>query len=120
MRHLAIPLCASLLFVSAPAAATDSAYRLDPGTSVRNGSLRVEPSVTGPAGKNVRYEVSVRREGGSGSSNNNQAGNVRLDDRGHGELASSSVSVRPNESYEVVVKLFADDRLVAQESVRHP
>lgn len=120
MRRLVIPLCASLLFFSAPAAATDSAYRVDPGTSVGNGSLRVEPSVTGPAGKSLRYEMEVRREGRSGTSNSNQAGNVRLDERGHAQLASSSVSVRPNESYEVVVRLFDQDRLVAQESVRHP
>jgi hypothetical protein len=68
----------------------------------------------------LRYEVSVRRSGGSGSSNSNQAGDVRLDDGGRAKLASNSVSVRPNESYEVVVRLFDQDRLVAQESVRHP
>lgn len=105
-------------FSSAPAA--ESAYRVDPGASLRNGSLEVEPSVAGPAGKRVRYEIEVRREGASQSSSSSQAGSVRLDDGGRAQLASSSVSVQPHQRYEVVVKLYEGDQLVAQESVRQP
>jgi hypothetical protein len=105
-------------FSSVPSA--ESAYRVDPGASLRNGSLKVEPSVVGPAGKRVRYQIEVRREGGSQSSNSSQAGSARLDDDGRAQLASSSVSVQPHQRYEVVVKLYEGDRLVAEESVRQP
>lgn len=52
-------------------------YRLDIGASVRDGSLKVEQAVAGPAGKTLRYEITVRRDGQGGSSNSSQAGGGR-------------------------------------------
>ena len=103
-----------------PPLRADPAYQLDVGTELRDRNLKVEPSVSGPAGKRVRYEISVRRDGGAGSSSSSQAGDARLDDSGHAQLASTSVSVQPGEEYDVTVKLFEGNRLVAQESVRRP
>ena len=113
-----IPL-ALLVFCSA-AFSADAAYRLDMGTSVREGSLHVEPRVTGPAGKALRYEMQVTRQSGAGRSNSRQAGSVRLDENGTARLASNSMSVGPHDAYRVEVKLYEGGRLVAQQSLRHP
>jgi hypothetical protein len=114
-------LVASLfLFACASAFALDSNYQLDIGTSVRDGTLKVEPRVSGPAGKMLRYEMDVRRQGQGGSSNSSQAGTVRLDDAGKAKLAMNSVSVSPRDRYEVTVRLLDGDRVVAEDSVRQP
>jgi hypothetical protein len=118
MRFDVLACLVPLVFASVVRA--DASYRLDVGASVREGSLKVEPTVVGPAGKTVRYEIRVRRDGQAGASNSSQAGSARIDDSGHARLASSAVSVRPGESYDVNVRLFADGRVVAEERVRHP
>ena len=94
----------------------EPAYHLDIGAEVHERNLKVEPSVSGPAGKIVRYEISVVR----GASSSSQAGDARLDDNGYAKLASTSASVQPGEDYRVTVKLFEGTRLVAQQSVRRP
>ena len=106
--------------ICATAFALDSNYHLDIGTSVRDGSLKVEPRISGPAGKVVRYEMDVRRQTQGGSSNSSQAGTVRLNDEGKARLAMSSVSVSSRDRYEVTVRIFDADKLVAEESVREP
>jgi hypothetical protein len=110
MLAAAISLCAT-------AWAAD--YRLDAGVQARDGSLKVEPTVSGPAGKTVRYEIQVRREGAGNNSDSSQSGRARLDDSGRAKLASTSVSLRPNERYEVEVTLFEGQRLVAREHISH-
>lgn len=115
MLRFVVPLS---LLVAATALAADSNYGLDIGASVREGMLRVEPRVSGPAGKMLRYKVEVLREGEGRSSNSSQAGTVRLDDYGNARLATNSVSVTPSDRYEVTVRLFDADRLVAEQSVR--
>ena len=109
------------LLVFCPAAfSADGAYRLDMGASVREGNLQVAPRVSGPAGKALRYEMQVTREGDAGRSRSQQAGSVRLDESGMGRLASNSMSIGPHDEYRVEVKLYEGGRLVAEESVRHP
>ena len=98
----------------------DSAYKLDLGTSVEQGSLKVEPTLSGPAGKALRYEMEVKREGEGRSSNSSQSGTVQLDRDGHGQLASNSVSVTPADKYRVTVKVFDGARVVAEQSARYP
>ena len=107
--------CASFAF-----AANDSQYQLDLGTEVHAGNLKVEPTVTGPAGKTLRYEMRVRRESGGGSSNSSQSGTVRLDGDGHGQLASNSISVTPSDRYEISVRVYDGARVVAQQTTRYP
>jgi hypothetical protein len=109
-----------LASLAACAAAFAADYRLDLGASVRGGSLKVEPHVTGPAGKALRYEMVVTRESRGGRSNSRQSGSVRLDGSGAADLASNSVSVNPGDKYRVEVRVFDADRLVAQQSVHHP
>ena len=111
---------ALLLVVFSAAFGADGAYDLHIGATVRNGNLQVTPRVAGPAGKALRYEMVVTRHGGAGSSNSSQAGSVRLDESGAARLASSSVSVSPQDEYRVEVKLYEGGRLVAEQSVRHP
>jgi hypothetical protein len=118
MRFDVLACLVPLVFASVVRA--DAGYRLDVGASVREESLKVEPTVVGPAGKTVRYEITVRRDGQAGASNSSQAGSARIDDSGHAKLASSAVSVRPGESYDVNVRLFADGRVVAEERVKQP
>jgi hypothetical protein len=106
------------LLVSYNAIAAD--YRLDPGAQVRDGTLQVAPTVQGPAGAALRYEIRTTREGTSGSSNSSQSGSVRLDKDGEGKLATTSVSVTPRDRYRIQVKVLEDGRLVAEEEVVYP
>jgi hypothetical protein len=95
-------------------------YRVDPGASVRNGTLSVEPTVQGPPGAALRYEIRTTREGQSGRSNSSQSGNVRLGDNGSAKLATTSISVTPADRYRIHVKLLEGGRVVAEEEIRYP
>lgn len=106
------------LLASCGALAAD--YRLDPGASVRDGTLNVTPTVQGPAGAALRYEIKTTRQGVSGSSNSSQSGNVRLGEDGGAKLATTSVSVTPQDRYRIHVKLLEGGRVVAEEEVRYP
>jgi thin aggregative fimbriae synthesis protein len=112
------PLFLAALLVSYSALAAD--YRLDPGASVRDGTLRVAPTVQGPAGAALRYEVKTEREGAAGRSNSSQSGNVRLGQDGSAKLATTSVSVTPQDRYRISVRVLERDRVVAEQEVRYP
>ena len=112
-------LVSALAFVSATVWA-DSAYQLDLGAEVRGSNLVVEPTVLGPAEKSLRYEMKVRREGAGRSSNSSQSGPVQLDARGRAQLASNSMSVSPADQYEITVRLFDANELVAEKTARVP
>jgi hypothetical protein len=115
------PYLAMLLLLGGAATADEGrTIALDIATTVRDGNLKVEPKVSGPAGKALRYEIDVRREGEGGSSNNSQSGRVLLDSSGTAQLASNSVSVGARDAYRVTVKVFDAERLVAEQSLRHP
>ena len=114
MRSLFI----AALLVSYSALAAD--YRLDPGAEVRDGTLQVAPTVHGPGGAALRYEIRTTREGASGQSNSSQSGSVRLDSDGEGKLATTNVSVTPRDRYRVHVKLLEGGRVVAEEEVVYP
>ena len=107
-----------LLLFAGTALAAD--YRLDPGARVEGGTLRVAPRVEGPAGAAVRYEIRTIREGAAGRSNSSQSGNVKLGSDGTAQLATTSVSVSPQDRYEIAIKVLDQDRVVAEESVRYP
>lgn len=102
------------------AAYADNRYQLDIGAEVHGNNLTVEPTVVGPADKSLRYEMKVRREGQGRSSNSSQSGTVKLDADGRGQLASNSVNVSPSDHYQITVRLFDADRLVAEQSARYP
>jgi hypothetical protein len=108
----------TLLFTAAAFAAQE--FSLDLGASVQSGSLTVEPTVTGPAGTVVNYEMKVRREGKGKSSDSSQGGTVRLDGTGHAPLASNSISVSPGDRYVITVRVMDHGRLVAEKSQRYP
>jgi hypothetical protein len=100
--------------------AADPAYRLDVGAAVRNGMLTVEPEVAGPAGAELGYEIVTRKEGAGGNSNSSQSGNVRLGASGQASLASTSVSVAPEDRYRIQVKVREGGRVVAEQTVVYP
>ena len=100
--------------------AADPTYKLDLGASVQAGSLKVEPQVSGPAGKVLNYEMQLRREGPGKSSNSGQGGTVKLDEDGRAQLASNSVSVSANDRYVVIVRLLDAGRVVAEKSQQYP
>ena len=112
------PLFLAALLVSYTALAAD--YRLDPGATVRDGTLQVSPTVQGPAGAALRYEVKTVREGAAGRSNSSQSGNVRLGQDGSAKLATTSVSVTPRDRYRISVRVLERDKVVAEEEVRYP
>jgi hypothetical protein len=95
-------------------------YRIDPGASVRNGMLTVEPRVQGPAGASVRYEIRTTREGQGGTSNSSQNGDARLGSDGAARLAITSVNVSAQDRYSIHVRLLENGRVVAEETVRYP
>jgi hypothetical protein len=109
----------ALLIVSAALAAEDH-YSLDLGASVHAGSLKVEPIVTGPAGKTVSYEMRVRREGKGKSADSSQGGSVRLDQTGRARLASNSVSVSPGDRYVITVRVMDEGTVVAEQTRQYP
>ena len=111
---------AALAFLACGAIAADSPYKLDLGATVHGGSLKVEPQVSGPAGKELQYKMEVRREGQGKSSNSSQGGSVKLDQNGQARLASSSVNVSANDRYEVTVRLLDGARVVAEKSQQYP
>ena len=108
------------LAVLAFAAQAGAGYSVDPGASLEGRTLRVAPRVSGPPGERVRYEIAVRREGAGSASDNQQAGTLTLDADGRGQLAYTTVSVQPGQSFSVKVKLFEGDRLVAERLVSGP
>jgi hypothetical protein len=108
----------ALLLAAGAAFAAD--YRLDAGASVGNGTLKVEPTVEGPPGAEVGYEIRTVREGAGGRSDSSQSGAARLGPDGTAKLASTSVSVTPRDRYAVQVKLLEDGRVVAEQTVRYP
>jgi hypothetical protein len=108
-----------MLAAAAPLALSDASWRLNPGAELRNGNLRVEPKVSGRPGASVRYEIEVRKSG-SGSSNSTQSGRARLGENGEATLASTSVSVQPGDRYDVEVRVYDGDRLVARRTVEQP
>lgn len=110
----------ALLFLAGTALAADPSYKLDLGASLHAGNLKVEPNVSGPAGKVLNYEMQVKREGQGKSSSSSQGGTVKLDESGHGRLASNSVNVSPNDRYRVTVRLLEDGRVVAEQSQQYP
>ena len=112
----------TLLFAAALLCANALAadYRIDPGASVRNGTLTVEPRVLGPAGASVRYEIRTTREGQGGTSNSSQSGDAQLGSDGAARLAMTSVSVSAQDHYSIHVRLLQNGRVVAEETVRYP
>jgi hypothetical protein len=108
------------LGLAATAWAGDSQYQLDLGASVQSGNLKVEPQVSGPAGKVLNFQMQVRREGPGKSSNSSQGGTVKLDQDGHAQLASNSVNVSANDRYIVTVRLLDGARVVAEKSEQYP
>lgn len=109
----------TLLFVAAPVFA-GAGYHVDLGASVDQGSLKLQPVASGPAGKVLSYEMKVRRESGAGASSSNQSGTVKLGRDGSAPLASTSVSVSPGERYRVSVRLLDRGKPVAEETASLP
>jgi hypothetical protein len=114
------PVLVAALALTSIAFANDDRYTLDLGASVHGGNLKVEPIVTGPAGKTLDYEMKVRREGQGKSSNSSQAGTIHLDDGGQARLASNSVNVSPSDRYVVTVQVMDQGRVVAEKSQQYP
>ena len=116
MRSLAF----SLLLLSASALANAPGYDLSLGAEARDGTLKVAPVVTAPAGTQLRYDVITTRTGRSGNSNSRQSGNVTVGSEGKASLSQVAVSVGEQDRYEVRVEVYDSGRLVASETLRHP
>jgi len=116
MRHLF--LC--LILSSGAALANAPGYDLSLGAEVRGGTLKIAPVISAPAGAKLRYDVTTTRTGRSGNSNSRQSGNVTVGDAGKASLSQVSVSVSPQDRYEVRVEIFDGARVVASETLRHP
>ena len=115
------PVVVAVLALASVAYAADDRYTLDLGASVEGSSLKVEPTLTGPAGKTVDYQMRVRREGSGGnSSNSSQGGTVQLDNSGRAQLASNSVSMSRSDRYLVSVRVTENGKVVAEKSQQYP
>lgn len=114
MRLLAI----SLLFVSFSALASN--YDVSLGAEVRNGTLKVAPVITAPAGKKLRYDVVTKRSGPSGNHSSKQSANVTVGPDGKATLSQVAVSVREQDRYEVKVEVYDGEKLVAADTLKHP
>jgi hypothetical protein len=112
MRTLAI----SLLFASLSVLAND--YDVSLGAEVRDGTLKVAPVITAPAGKKLRYDVVTKRSGPSGNHNSRQSANVTVGPDGKASLSQVAVSVTERDRYEVKVDVYEGAQLVATETLR--
>lgn len=82
--------------------------------------MKVAPKITAPAGKKLRYDVVTTRTGRSGNSNSRQSGKVTVGQDGTASLSQVSVSVSPQDRYEVHLEVFDGSRLVAEKTLKHP
>lgn len=110
----------ALLVAFTAALSAEPGYDLSLGAEVRDGNLRVAPVITAPAGAKLRYEVTTTRSGRSGNNNSRQSGNVTVGSDGKVSLSQLSVSVTPQDRYEVHVEVFDGQRLVASDTLKHP
>ncbi|HJT60952.1 MAG TPA: curli-like amyloid fiber formation chaperone CsgH [Burkholderiales bacterium] len=106
--------------LSSTALADAPGYDLSLGAEARDGTLKVAPVVTAPAGANLRYDVITTRTGRSGNSNSRQSGNVTVGDDGKASLSQVALSVRAQDRYEVHVDVYDGKRLVASQTLKHP
>ena len=109
-RILAGALCAG-----ACALASAAQYELSLNAERRGGDFSIAPSVEGPPGARLRYEIEARRQGRS-SGRSQQGGQVVLGRDGSATLSQMSFSVGAQDRCEVTVKLYEGKRLVASES----
>ena len=109
-----------LILLSGAALANAPGYDLSLGAEVRGGTLKVAPTLTAPAGAQLRYEMTTTRTGRSGNSNSRQSGNVTVGDDGKGILSQVAVNVSPQDRYIVHVEVYDGARVVASETLRHP
>ena len=107
-------------FVSRSALANAPGYDLSLGAEVSGGTLNVAPTITATAGTKLRYDVTITRTGRSGNNNSHQSGTVTVGNDGKASLSQLSVSVTPQDRYEVHVDVFDGSRLVASATIRHP
>ena len=110
----------SLFFVCSSALANAPGYDLSLGAEVRGGMLNVAPVITAPAGAKLRYDMTTIRMGRSGNNNSRQSGSVTVGQDGTASLSQVSVSVSPQDRYEVHVEVFDGSRLVAEKTLKHP
>jgi len=75
---------------------------------VGGGTLKVAPKLATPAGKKLRYD------------NSRQSGNVTVGQDRKASLSQVSVSVSPQDRYEVHIEVFDGSRLVAEKTLKHP
>ena len=114
MRRLAI----SLFFVSLCALAGE--YDVSLGAELREGTLKVAPVITAPAGKKLRYDMVTKRTGPSGNHDSRQSANVTVGADGKARLSQVAVSVTERDRYEVKVEIYDGGLLVAAQTLTHP
>ena len=110
MRILIGLLCAGL-----SAVASASQYELSLNAERRGGGFSIAPSVEGPPGARLRYEIEARRQGRS-SGQSQQGGQVILGRDGSATLSQMSFSVGAQDDCELSVKVYEGRRLVASET----
>jgi hypothetical protein len=109
-----------VFLLSSIALANAPGYDLSLGAEARDGTLKVAPIVTAPAGTKLRYDVSTTRIGRSGNSNSRQSGNVTVGDDGKATLSQVAVSVSPQDQFVVHVEVYDGAQVVASKILRHP
>lgn len=117
LRLLAPPV---LLLIFTAAIAAEPGYDLSLGAEVQGGMLKVAPVIAAPPGAKLRYDVTTTRTGRSGNTTSRQSANVTVGSNGKALLSQVSVSVTPQDRYEVHVEVFDGQRLVASDTLRHP
>lgn len=96
-------------------AAYAAEYRLDLNAERRGDSVSVAPTLEGPPGKRLRYEIEAHKEGRS-SSRSQQGGQVTLGEDGRARLSQMSFSAGDEARCAVSVRVYEARRLVAAES----
>ena len=108
----------ALLAMTTSAMADD--FRLTINAYSQGSLLRVNPQIVGPAGRALSYELVASKTGRSGRTSSRQSGKVAVGASGAASLSTLSLSVEPEDRYDVTVKVFEGGKLVASESLHYP
>ena len=95
-------------------------YTATIGKTLENGKLFIHPIVSSSQQETLRYELVSAKQGKSGRSQTSQSGNVLTEPRQPTMLSTLRLGVDDADQYTIILRIYADNNLVATDEVQHP
>jgi len=89
-------------------------------TQEEAGRLAVVPYVKASKPASLRYVLISHKEGGSGTSNTRQAGSINVIPAAPLALSRLLLGADAGDRYTIELRMYEDDRLVAEQTVTYP